>query len=195
MMRSLALSLILLTAASCGQQGAGHQPAAASQPAQGWVSDEAHLLSTREKAALTARLIDLERTRGHQFVVVTVNSLNGQDIASYTRNLGNSWGIGRKDINDGVILLVAPTEKKVRIEVGLGLEQTLTDEKAATIIDHDIPPRFASGDMPGSSASPPQTPAPFSGANRASGTPNCCASGALRQMSRALSSGVGNREV
>lgn len=148
MMRIPALALILLTAASCGQQPTAYQPAA-SLPAQARVSDEAHLLSTREKAALTARLIDLERSKGHQFVVVTVNSLNGQDIASYTRNLGNSWGVGRKDINDGVILLVAPTEKQVRIEVGRGLEQTLTDDKAATIIQQEITPRFASGDMPG----------------------------------------------
>ncbi|TPE62191.1 TPM domain-containing protein [Sandaracinobacter neustonicus] len=140
MLRNLALSLLLL-AAACGQQP--------PRSIQGWVTDEANLLSTQQKAAITARLVDLERTRGHQFVVVTVNSLGGQSIETFTRDLGNSQGIGRKDANDGVILLVAPNERQVRIEVGSGLEQTLTDEKAAGIIQTQITPRFVKGDMPG----------------------------------------------
>lgn len=145
MLRNLGLSLILLVATSCSQQ-----PGQTGSPAlQGRVTDEAGLLNTQQKAAITARLVDLERTKGHQFVVVTVNSLKGQDIDSYTRNLGNSWGIGRKDVNDGVILLVAPNERQVRIEVGKGLEQALSDEKTAGIIQTEITPRFASGDMPG----------------------------------------------
>ena len=146
MLRALALSLILLATASCGQQPGS---ASASLPLQGRVTDEAGLLNTQQKAAITARLVDLERTKGHQFAVVTVNSLKGQDIAAYTRDLGNSWGIGRKDVNDGVILLVAPNERQVRIEVGKGLEQTLSSEKTAGIIQTEITPRFASGDMPG----------------------------------------------
>lgn len=146
MLRALAFSLILLATASCGQQP-GRQ--STGLPPQGRVTDEAGLLSTQQKAAITARLVDLERTKGHQFLVVTVKSLNGQDIAAYTRDLGNSWGVGRKDVNDGVILLVAPAERQVRIEVGKGLEQAISNDKAAGIIQTQITPRFASGDMPG----------------------------------------------
>ena len=91
----------------------------------------------------------LEAATGRQFVVVTVTNLKGEDVAAYTRDLGNKWGIGHKDRDDGVILLVAPTERKARIAVGRGLENTLTDKTAEKIMQSIIIPKFRSGDLSG----------------------------------------------
>lgn len=81
--------------------------------------------------------------------MVTVKSLGGHGIEDYSLGLFNGWGIGRKGVDDGVGLLVAPKERKVRIEVGYGLEKALTDQEAAAIIDKDILPHFKAGDMSG----------------------------------------------
>jgi len=75
-------------------------------------------------------------------VVVTVPSLNGQDVADYTQNLGKRWGIGRKGINDGIVVLVAPNERKVRIAVGYGLENLLTNSYCQKVIDTMMIPQF-----------------------------------------------------
>ncbi len=90
----------------------------------------------------------LERKTGHQFVVVTVESLGGHDIKDYGTKLGKHWRIGRKFYNDGVLLIIAPNERKVRIAVGLGLEKVLTDAEAAKIIRTDILPDFSEGRLP-----------------------------------------------
>ena len=82
-------------------------------------------------------------------VVVTVPTLSGRDVADYTRDLSNRWGIGRKGDNDGVVLLVAPVEHKVRIAVGYGLEGKLTHDVCQQIIDKTMLPRFRDGDLPG----------------------------------------------
>lgn len=94
------------------------------------------------------RLKAVEDRSKHQFVVVTVSSLGGHTIEDYGLHLGRTWGIGRKDHDDGVLLIVAPNERKVRIEVGYGLERALTDDEAANIIDDDILPAFRKGTMP-----------------------------------------------
>lgn len=80
-------------------------------------------------------------------MVVTVNSLGKHSILDYGVELGRYWGIGRKDVDDGVILLVAPAERQVRIEVGDGLEKALQDEEAGQIIRTDILPRFGEQKM------------------------------------------------
>lgn len=115
----------------------------------GRVTDDAHLLSAAQRAAIGQRLARLEAATGHQFVVLTVPSLNGQRIEDFGLRVGRSWGIGRKDINDGVLLIVAPNERQVRIEVGYGLEKRLTDPLCARIIRDKILPRFRDGDMAG----------------------------------------------
>ncbi len=114
----------------------------------GRVVDKADLLSPTQETALSAQSAALEKATGHQFVIVTVTSLGGHKIEDYGLHLGRYWGIGRKHANDGVLLLVAPNERKVRIEVGYGLETTLSDPKAKTIIDRDILPAFRAGDLP-----------------------------------------------
>lgn len=125
-------------------------PAGYAFPAlTGRVVDAAHLLSPAQQAALAGQSAALEKATGHQFVVVTVPDLGGHPIEAYGRALGNHWRIGRSHENDGVLLLVAPGERKVRIEVGYGLEKALTDPRAAEIIARDILPRFRAGDLPG----------------------------------------------
>lgn len=114
----------------------------------GRVTDKADLLTDAEEDRLTATLAALERDKGHQFVVVTTPSLNGQSIERFTIALARAWGIGRIGYNDGVVLLVAPHERKARIEVGRGLEAKLTDAICRGIMERDIIPRVQEGDMP-----------------------------------------------
>ncbi len=148
------LTPVLLTLAACGQP-ATSAPTAAATPGYdfpaltGRVVDRAGVLPTADEARIVAKSDALERTTGHQFVVVTVPTLGGHAIEDYSRALGNSWSIGRKGAKDGVLLVVAPTERKVRIEVGKGLEATLTNAEAQRIIDADILPAFRSGDFVG----------------------------------------------
>lgn len=113
----------------------------------GRVVDNAGLLRPETIAALTARLTTLEAKTSDQLVVATVTSLGGQDVDAFGLRLGNMWGIGTKELDNGVLLIVAPVERKVRIEVGYGLERLLTDARAAAIIDKTILPAFRTGRM------------------------------------------------
>ena len=115
----------------------------------GRVVDEAGLLSAPDRAALTASLAGLEATTTDQLVVVTLKSLQGTSIADYGYQLGRNWGIGQKDKDSGVLLIVAPNERQVRIEVGYGLEGTLTDAATKIIIETSILPDFKTGDFSG----------------------------------------------
>ena len=100
----------------------------------GRVVDQADLIEPAGEATLTAKLAALEAETSDQVVVVTLPNLKGEPIDVTGLRLGNGWGIGRKDRDNGVLLLVAPNERKVRIEVGKGLEGLLTDARAAKII-------------------------------------------------------------
>ena len=91
-------------------------------------------------------LAEHERATGEQVVVVTLDSLQGYSIEDYGYQLGRHWGIGQKGTNTGALLIVAPRERKVRIEVGYGLEGELTDAISRTIIDNYILPSFKRGD-------------------------------------------------
>jgi uncharacterized protein len=115
----------------------------------GRVVDEAGLLSEADRAALTQSLADLEAKTTDQLVVVTLKSLQGIAIEDYGYQLGRSWKIGQKDKNSGALLIVAASERKVRIEVGYGLEGTLTDAATKVIIENAILPRFKTGDFAG----------------------------------------------
>lgn len=115
----------------------------------GRVVDEAGLLSANDRAALTETLAGLEAKTTAQLVVVTLKSLQGTTIEDYGYQLGRHWQIGQKDKNNGVLLIVAPNDRVVRIEVGYGLEATLTDALTRTIIETAILPRFRSGDFAG----------------------------------------------
>jgi uncharacterized protein len=118
-------------------------------PLTGRVVDQANVISAAERDKLTARLADLEEKSGIQLVVATVASLQDQDIEPYANELFRTWKLGEKTKNNGVLLLVAPKEHRVRIEVGYGLEGTLTDALSRIIIANAIAPRFKAGDFDG----------------------------------------------
>lgn len=114
-------------------------------PLTGRVVDDAGLLSPAAEAKLTAELAALEQQTGHQLVVATLPTLQGYEIEDYGYQLLRAWGVGRKKEDDGAILIVAPNEKKVRIEVGYGLEPVLTDAMSSLIIHRAILPAFREG--------------------------------------------------
>ncbi len=116
-------------------------------PLTGRVVDDAGILSASTKSDLEAMLAQHEHTSGQQLVVATLSSLQGHSIEDYGYQLGRSWGIGQKGKNTGAILIVAPTEHKVRIEVGYGLEGQLTDAASRVIIENYITPEFHKGDF------------------------------------------------
>ena len=115
----------------------------------GRVVDEAGLLSATDRVAITQSLADLEAKTTDQLVVVTIKPLQGTAIEDYGYQLGRRWKIGQKDKDSGALLIVAPSERKVRIEVGYGLEGTLTDAATKIIIENAILPRFKTGDFAG----------------------------------------------
>jgi uncharacterized protein len=111
----------------------------------GRIVDQAGLLSPTERQSLDDTLAAHQAQTGNQVVVVTLRSLGGLPIEDYGYQLGRHWGIGEKGKDTGVLLIVAPNERKVRIEVGYGLEGTLTDATARLIIENVIVPAFRSG--------------------------------------------------
>jgi uncharacterized protein len=118
-------------------------------PLSGRVVDQAGILSPPVKAALSAKLETLEKQTSRQLVVVTVPSLQGLEIEDYGYQLGRAWGIGEKGSNTGVLLIVAPNERRVRIEVGYGLEGVLTDALSTVILQDKVLPKFRAGDPAG----------------------------------------------
>jgi uncharacterized protein len=147
-MRRLAASLLAVALALllCGVAVAAepHFPALS-----GHVVDEARLLSGPTRQSLDDKLAQHEKATGQQVVVAVVASLQGVPIEDDGYQLGRAWGIGQKGKNNGAILLVAPAEHAVRIEVGYGLEGTLTDALGKVIITNAITPRFKTGDFSG----------------------------------------------
>ncbi|MGP8233218.1 MAG: TPM domain-containing protein [Methylovirgula sp.] len=115
----------------------------------GRVVDQANIIPDATRQEITQKLADLEQKSGIQLVVATVNSLEDGDIETYANELFRTWKLGEKDKNNGVLLLVAPNEHKVRIEVGYGLEGTLTDALSKLIIINAMTPRFKAGDFGG----------------------------------------------
>lgn len=111
----------------------------------GRVVDQARLLTDAKEAEIAAKLEALEADTSDQLVVVTVDSLQGLEIEDYGYQLGRAWGIGQQNEDNGVLLIVAPNERKVRIEVGYGLEPILTDAMSNQIIQNEILPPFREG--------------------------------------------------
>ena len=127
--------------------------AAAAEPVwprlSGRVVDGAGVLSQAARDSLTEKLAAHERATGDQMVVATVPSLQGLSVEEFANRLFRAWGLGGADRDDGLLLLVAPSERKVRIEVGYGLEGTVTDAAASIIVQSLILPRFRAGDLQG----------------------------------------------
>src|SRR3569833_3848371 len=115
----------------------------------GRVVDDAHILSDATKSDLDQKLAGLEQKTSRQLVVVTIPSLQGYEISDYGYQLGRAWGIGQAKLNNGILLIVAPKERRVRIEVGYGLEPIMTDAFSSVIIQTQILPKFRAGDFNG----------------------------------------------
>ena len=149
-MRRAILAAIAWVGLTCAVAAATPPTSSLSFPAlSGRVVDQAGLLNAADQASLTDSLAALESKTADQLVVVTLASLQGTTIEDYGYQLGRHWGIGQKDKDSGVLLIVAAADHAVRIEVGYGLEGVLTDAATKTIIDADILPRFKAGDFPG----------------------------------------------
>lgn len=141
------------TAQSLAQPGATVAPPAAASgefPAlTGPVVDEAGVLPADVKARLEQKLIGLKTQSQHQLQIAVVASLRDNDISDYANRLFRTWQLGDKERNDGVLLLIAPNERKMRIEVGYRMEPIVTDGISFLVINKVITPKFKAGDLPG----------------------------------------------
>ncbi|WP_460117352.1 TPM domain-containing protein [Pseudomonas sp. S2_C03] len=113
----------------------------------GRVVDNAQMIEPSVREQLTQQLAAHESATGEQLVVVTIPSLQGAEIADFGYQLGRHWGIGQKDKNNGALLIVARDDRKLRIEVGYGLEDRLTDAQSSVIINQVITPAFKAGNF------------------------------------------------
>jgi uncharacterized protein len=141
-MRRVFLAIIFYATFSSISLAALHFPALT-----GHVVDEAGVISVTEKRDLEQLLSDFEHQSTDQVVVVTLQTLQGTSIEDYGYQLGRAWGIGQKSKDNGVLLIVAPHDRKVRIEVGYGLEPVLTDAICSHIIQSTILPAFRTGHL------------------------------------------------
>lgn len=115
----------------------------------GRVNDHAGLLSETARGSVEAKLKDFEARTGHQVAVLTLDSLEGEPLEDFSLKVARTWALGRKGRNDGVLFLISKTDRKLRIEVGHGLEGSIPDALAGRIIQHEVVPRFRSGDFEG----------------------------------------------
>lgn len=129
----MGLALAVSTTPACAKQAPEPQREAISR-----VMDRANLLDPATEQSLTLKSEALEKATRDQLVIVTLPSLEGKTIEDVGLSLGRRWGVGQKELDNGVLLLVAPNERKVRIEVGYGLEALLTDERAGAIIREQV---------------------------------------------------------
>ncbi len=118
-------------------------------PLKGRINDYAGLIPADRARALEERLARFEAETGHQIAVLTIPSLKGDSLEDFSIRVAEAWKIGKKGFDNGVILLVARDDRRLRIEVGYGLEGVLPDAIASRIIREDITPRFRSGDYAG----------------------------------------------
>lgn len=118
-------------------------------PLAGRIVDLAHALPASEADRLTEALRAHEERTGDQVAVLILPSLEGESLEEYSHRVATTWKLGRQGVDNGVLLLIALKERKLRIEVGYGLEGTLTDLRSAHIIRNEIVPRFRAGDLPG----------------------------------------------
>jgi uncharacterized protein len=123
--------------------------AAASYPEPtGLVNDFAGIIDPPARTQLTNIIVQFRKVTGNEIAVVTLPSLDGEPIENYAVKLFGKWGIGKKSENNGLLLLIAPSERQMRIEVGYGLEPYINDALAGRIIRETIVPHFATGNFP-----------------------------------------------
>jgi uncharacterized protein len=144
---TLCLSLVVLCALALLFSPARADPS--FPPLTGRVVDDAGILSPETRASIDQLLYAEEKQTTNQIVVVTLKSLGGYAIEDYGYRLGRHWGIGQKGKDNGALIIVAPNERKVRIEVGYGLEGQLTDAQTKIVIERYMVPAFKRGDYDG----------------------------------------------
>jgi len=115
----------------------------------GRVNDNAQILSENTRKSLTDTLKEHEDRTTNQIVILTMPSLEGESIEDFANKVFNEWKLGQKDKNNGILIVIVPEERKMRIEVGYGLEGTLTDLQSGQIIRNIMAPRFSEGDFDG----------------------------------------------
>ncbi|MCK0127830.1 TPM domain-containing protein [Erythrobacter sp. F6033] len=142
-----AFAALLIAGCSAGAEEVQLPPVTPALELTGQVVDAADVFDEQFEHDLTRRLGQLEQDTQVQFVVATTPDLEGWDIETYSLDLANAWGLGSVERDDGLLLLVAPNERKVRIEVGSGLEKVVTNDEAARIIENDLLPSFRTGDF------------------------------------------------
>lgn len=145
-MRRLLTALCLLC---CLAGLAGAQALQTVPPLSARVVDQTATLSADQRARIEAKLADFERRKGSQIAVLIVATVSPETVEQYALRVAESWKLGRKGVDDGALLLVAKNERKLRIEVGYGLEGALNDATAKRIISETIAPRFKAGDFYG----------------------------------------------
>jgi uncharacterized protein len=138
------IGLLLLLVGSSGRASAKDVP-----PLTGRVVDQANLLTAEQRQRIETQLAALEKQTGDQVAVLTVDTLDGDPIEDFANKTGRAWALGQKGKNNGVILLVAKQDRKMRIEVGYGLEPELTDLQTNIIQTQIIIPHFKQGDFGG----------------------------------------------
>lgn len=111
------------------------------------VYDRAEIMSERESKLLEQKLIHYNDTTSTQIVVITINSLEGNDIAIYATELAHKWGIGQADEDNGILLLVSKNDRKITIRTGYGIEHKLTDALSRRVIENEITPQFKQGNF------------------------------------------------
>lgn len=142
-------ALIALFLGAIGAPQAAAQPLRAVPALTARVIDETATLNEAQRQALEARLLAIEQQHGSQVVVLMVTTTAPEDIAAFANRVGNAWKIGRKEVGDGVLVLVAKDDRRMRIEVAKALEGAIPDIAAARIIDGAMKPRFREGDFAG----------------------------------------------
>ena len=113
------------------------------------VIDQTGTLAESDRADIEAKLAAFEQRKGSQIVVLMVATTQPEDIASFANRVGNAWRIGRKEVGDGILVIVAKNDRKMRIEVAKTLEGAVPDLAAIRIIDEEMKPRFRNNDFAG----------------------------------------------
>lgn len=131
---------LMVAALNCGPLQAAEVP-----PLRGRVNDYAVVLTPAEHTELETRLARYERDTTHQVALLTIGSLEGEPIEAFSLRVANTWALGRKGIDNGILITLARSDRKVRIEVGVGLSRCLSNDSAKAIIDEVIVPAFRGG--------------------------------------------------
>jgi uncharacterized protein len=143
-MRLILAWLLAILALAASPAHAAYPP-----PPDGPVLDQAGIIPAADEAALDAKLRGYNTRTGRALVVATVSSLDGETVEMYAVRLFETWGIGGKESDQGLLFLIAPKEHKLRFETGYGLHGVFPDVLAGRVIRNDVTPRFKAGDMPG----------------------------------------------